>query len=74
MLIKQELNKDNAIIALTGFVNLFTVLLKNASKTKINKAAAIGSKGIRIDIFKEFPTRKISIYFRILYYFKAISC
>ena len=58
---KAELNKDNAIRLVTGFVNRLTVLLKLANKTKINKAVTRGIKGIRIDVFTKFPTNKISI-------------
>ena len=47
-LIKAELNKDNATSAVTGFVNLLSVLLKLANKIKINKAVARGIKGIKI--------------------------
>ena len=60
-LIKAELIKDNVIIAVTGFVNLLSVLLKLTNKTKINKAETRGIKGIRIDVFIKFPTNKISI-------------
>tara|TARA_B100000886_G_scaffold50406_1_gene31037 strand:- start:1101 stop:1223 length:123 start_codon:yes stop_codon:yes gene_type:complete len=34
--------------AVTGFVNLLSVLLKLTSKTKINKAVTRGIKGMRI--------------------------
>ena len=71
-LIKAELNKENAISAVTGLVNLLTVLLKLANKIKINKAVIRGIKGIRIDVFMKFPTNKICIYLKILYYFEAL--
>ena len=57
-LIKAELNKDNATITLTGFVNLLSVLLKLTNKTKINRAVTKGIKGIRIVEFMKFPTKK----------------
>ena len=57
-LIKAELNKDNATSAVTGFVNLLSVLLKLTNKTKINKAVTRGIKGIRIVVFVKFPTKK----------------
>ena len=47
-LIKAELNKDNATSAVTGFVNLLSVLLKLTNKIKINKAVIRGIKGISI--------------------------
>ena len=55
---KAELNKDNAVSAVTGFVNLLSVLLKLANKIKINKAVSRGIKGIRIVVFMKFPTKK----------------
>ena len=58
-LIKAELNRDNAIIAVIGFVNLLIVLLKLANKTKINKAVIKGIKGIKIEVFMKLPTNKI---------------
>ena len=60
-LIKVELNKDNATIAVTGFVNLLSVLLKLANNIKINKAVSRGIRGIRIVVFMKFPTKIISI-------------
>ena len=60
-LIKAELSKDKAISAVTGFVNLFSVLLKLANKIKINKDVSKGIKGIRIIVFMRFPTKIISI-------------
>ena len=57
-LIKVELNKDNATIAVTGFVNLFSVLLKLTNKIKINKEVTKGIKGIRVVEFMKFPTEK----------------
>ena len=60
-LIKAELNKDNAIIAVTGLVNLLVVLLKLPNKTKINKAVTRGIKGIRIVEFMKFTKYKICI-------------
>ena len=58
---KAELNKDNATIAVTGFVNLLTVLLKLANKIKINKEVTKGIKGIRVVEFMKFPTKIICI-------------
>ena len=55
---KAELNKDNATSAVTGFVNLLSVLLKLISKTKINKEVI---KGIRVVEFMKFPTEIICI-------------
>ena len=72
-LIKAELNKDNATSAVTGFVNLLSVLLKLTNKTKINKAVTKGIKGIRIVEFMIFPTEKIWIMLKILYYLDALS-
>ena len=69
---KAEINKDNATNAVTGFVNLLSVLLKLTNKIKINKAVTRGIKGIRIDVFMRSPTNKISIYLKILYYFDAL--
>ena len=60
-LIKAELNKDNAISAVTGFVNLLIVLLKLTNKIKINKAVTRGIKDIRIVEFMKFPTKIICI-------------
>ena len=57
-LINAELNKDSATSAVTGFVNLFNVLLKLANKIKIHKAVIRGIKGIRIVVFMKFPTKK----------------
>ena len=57
-LIKAELNKDNVTSAVTGFVNLLSVLLKLTNKTKINNAVTKGIKGIRIVVFVKFPTKK----------------
>ena len=57
-LIKAELNKDNALSAVTGFVNLLSVLLKLTNKTKINKEVKKGIKGIRIVEFIKVPTKK----------------
>ena len=71
-LIKAELNKDNATSAVTGFVNLLSVLLKLTNKTKINKAVTRGIKGIRIVVFMKFPTKEICISIKILYYFDAL--
>ena len=56
--IKAELNKDNSTIAVTGFVNLLSVLLKLANKIKINKEVTKGIKGIRVVEFMKFPTEK----------------
>ena len=60
-LIKAELNKDNATSALTGFVNLFSVLLKLTNRIKINKVVTRGIKGIRVVEFMKFPTKIICI-------------
>ena len=57
-LIKAELNKDNATSAVTGFVNLLSVLLKLTNKIKINKEVTKGIKGIRVVEFMKFPTKK----------------
>ena len=56
-LIQAELNKDNAIIAVTGFVNLLSVLLKLTNKIKINIEVTKGIKGIRVVEFIKFPTK-----------------
>ena len=56
--IKEELNKDNATSAVTGFVNLLSALLKLTNKTKINRAVTKGIKGIRIVEFIKVPTNK----------------
>ena len=56
MLIKAELNKDNATSAVTGFVNLLSVLLKLANKIRIKKDVTKGIKGIRVVEFMKFPT------------------
>ena len=58
-LIKTELNKDNATIAVTGFVNLLSVLLKLANKIRINKEVTKGIKGISVVEFMKFPTEII---------------
>ena len=58
---KAELNKDNATSAVTGFVNLLSVLLKLANKIRINKEVTKGIKGIRVVEFMKFPTKIISI-------------
>ena len=60
-LIKAELNKENAISAVTGFVNLLSVLLKLANKIRINKDVTKGIKGIRVVEFMKFPTEIICI-------------
>ena len=60
-LIKVELNNDNATSAVTGFVNLLSVLLKLTNKTKINRAVTRGIKGIRIVEFIKIPTKIICI-------------
>ena len=60
-LIKAELNKDNATSAVTGFVNLLSVLLKLTNKIKINKEVTKGIKGIRVVEFMKFPTKIICI-------------
>ena len=53
---KAELNRDNPISAVTGFVNLLSVLLKLTNKTKINKAVTRGIRGIRIVEFMKLLT------------------
>ena len=58
-LIKAELNKDNEISAVTGFVNLLIVLLKLTNKIKINIEVTKGIKGIRVIEFMKFPTKII---------------
>ena len=58
MLIKAEPNKDNATSAVTGFVNLLSVLLKLTNKRKINKAVTRGIRGIRIVEFIKLFTGK----------------
>ena len=60
-LIKVELNKDNTTSAVTGFVNLLSVLLKLTNKIKIDKEVTKGIKGIRIVEFMKFPTKIIRI-------------
>ena len=60
-LIKAELNKETATIAVTGFVNLLSVLLKLTNKIKINKEVTKGIKGIRVVEFMKFPTKIICI-------------
>ena len=60
-LIKAELNKDNATRAVTGFVNLLSVLLKLTNKIKINKDVTKGIKGIRVIEFMKFSTKIICI-------------
>ena len=60
-LMKAEPNKDNAISAVTGFVNLLIVLLKLTNKIKINKVVTRGIKGIRIVGFMRSPTGIICI-------------
>ena len=60
-LIKAELDKDNATSAVTGFVNLLSVLLKLTNKIKINKEVTKGIKGIRVIEFMKLPTKIICI-------------
>ena len=60
---KAELNKEKVIRTLTGLVSLFIVLLKLIKRININKAIPIGNKGIKIEMFMEFPTKKFGIYF-----------
>ena len=60
-LIRAELNKDDATSAVTGFVNLLSVLLKLTNKIKINREFAKGIKGISIVEFMKFPTKIICI-------------
>ena len=59
-----ELNKDNATSAVTGFVNLLSVLLKRANKIRINKDVTKGIKGIRVVEFMKFPTKKYVSYLK----------
>ena len=59
--IKAEPNKDNTTSAVTGFVNLLSVLLKLTNKTKINKEVTKGIKGMRVVEFMKFPTKIICI-------------
>ena len=47
--------------AVTGFVNLLSVLLKLANKIRIKKEVTKGIKGIRVVEFMKFPTEKICI-------------
>ena len=54
---RAELNKDNATKAVTGFVNLLSVLLKLTNKIKMNKEVTKGIKGIRIIEFMKFTTK-----------------
>ena len=61
VLIKAELNKDNATSAVTGFVNLLSVLLKLINKIKINKEVTKGINGMRVVEFMKFPTKLICI-------------
>ena len=63
-LIKAELNKDNSTNAVTGFVNLLSVLLKLTNKAKINNAVTRGIKGIRIAEFMKLPTKKYVSYIK----------
>ena len=48
---------SNATSAVTGFVNLLSVLLKLANKIRINKEVTKGIKGIRVVEFMKFPTK-----------------
>ncbi len=72
-LIKAELNKDNETSAVTGFVNLLSVLLKLANKIRINKEVTKGIKGIRVVEFMKFPTKKyvsnLKVYIISMRYF-----
>jgi len=61
---KAELNKDNATSAVTGFVNLLSVLLKLANKIRINKEVTKGIRGIRVVEFMKFPTKKNVSYLK----------
>ena len=47
--------------AVTGFVNLLSVLLKLANKIRIKKEVTKGIKGIRVVEFMKFPTKIICI-------------
>ena len=58
---RAELNKDNATNAVTGFVNLLSVLLKLTNKIKINKEVTNGIKGMRVVEFMKLPTKIICI-------------
>ena len=62
-LMRAELNKEKIARMLTGLVSLFIVLLKLTSRINMNKAILIGIKGIKIDMFMEFPTKELRIYF-----------
>ena len=61
VLIKAELNRDNEISAVTGFVNLLIVLLKLTNKIKINIEVTKGIRDIRVVEFMKFPTKLICI-------------
>ena len=54
-------DRDNATSAVTGFVNLLSVLLKLTNKIKINREVTKGIKGIRVVEFMKFPTKIICI-------------
>ena len=58
---RAELNKDNSTSAVTGFVNLLSVLLKLTNKININNELTKGIKGMRVVEFMKFPTKKICI-------------
>ena len=58
MCIRDRLIKDNATSAVTGFVNLLSVLLKLANKIRIKKEVTKGIKGIRVVEFMKFPKKK----------------
>ena len=57
VLIKAEPNKDNETSAVTGLLNLLTVLLKLTNKIRINIEVTKGIKGIRVVEFMKFPTK-----------------
>ena len=57
----RDSNKDNETSAVTGFVNLLSVLLKLANKISMNKDVNKGIKGIRVVEFMKFPTKIICI-------------
>ena len=60
------------ISAVIGFVNLLSVLLKLTNKTKINKDVTRGIRGIRIDVFRKFPTKKKLSNFNFILFFCVI--
>ena len=59
----EEPNKEKTTRKLTGLVSLFIVLLKLTNRININEAIPIGTTGIRIDKFMEFPTKEYRAYY-----------